>query len=192
MPNFGIWKTLLVLSCVLEKNRSTRTSSASSSSSTDFADVFETFEPENIACSSDGFRCGLCERFLSHRSPYSSRRIMMTGTMPPSAVLWCRHVYHSECLDQTTPNSHSSDPPCPLCSRSFPKLSRPVLEDTQSRSRVCVPQCNTMLVLNRTRLRKNLALKGNSIKGFPGNVARNGSSSSQVSKGCSWDPSMNL
>ncbi|CAN1313743.1 Putative methyltransferase-like protein 7A [Linum perenne] len=182
-------------------------SSASSSSSTDFADVSETLEPESLGCpsaSSNGFKCRLCERFLSHRSPYSSRRIMMTGTMHAVAVLSCRHVFHTDCLDQITPKSHSSDPPCPICSRfeegnspeqiiftrlrnSFPQFSRPLLEDTQSRPRACLqgPQCNSMLVLNRNRLRKNLALKANSIKEFPGKVRRNGLSSLQVSSSCS-------
>lgn len=31
-------------------------------------------------------------------------------------VLVCGHVYHAECLEQSTPESKQQDPPCPLCS----------------------------------------------------------------------------
>lgn len=182
---------------------------SSASSSLDFADVSEMFETEicTRSCnSSDGLRCGLCERFLSQRSPWSSRRIVRSGDMPVTGVLSCCHVFHAECLEQTTPKMRRNDPPCPLCARleeencpelkscsrsrnSFPKLKP--FEDGPSRPWGCVqvgdcvegalhvPPRNTMLLLNRNRIKKNLSLKGNSSKEFPGKLKKSGSYSSQ-------------
>ncbi|PON54135.1 43kDa postsynaptic protein [Parasponia andersonii] len=183
---------------------------SSASSSIDFADVSETFESEicNRPCNlSDGVRCGLCERFLSQRSPWSSRRIVRSGDMPVTGVLSCCHVFHAECLEQTTPRARKNDPPCPLCLRSeeencperrsysrsrtvLPRL-RPSSEDGPSRPWGCVqvgdcvegalhvPPRNSMLLLNRNRVKKNLSLKGNSGKEFPGKLRKSGSYSSQ-------------
>ncbi|GMN41881.1 hypothetical protein TIFTF001_011100 [Ficus carica] len=183
---------------------------SSASSSLDFADVSEMFETEicTRSCNpSDGLRCGLCERFLSQRSPWSSRRIVRSGDMPVTGVLSCCHVFHAECLEQTTPKMRRNDPPCPLCARleeencpeqkscsrprnSFPKL-KPFNEDGPSRPWGCVqvgdcvegalqvPPRNTMLLLNRNRIKKNLSLKGNSSKEFPGKLKKSGSYSSQ-------------
>lgn len=183
---------------------------SSASSSLDFADVSETFESEtcNRSCNpSDGLRCGLCERLLSQRSPWSSRRIVRSGDMPVTGVLSCCHVFHAECLEQTTPKMRRNDPPCPLCARleeencpeqrscsrsrnSFPRL-KPFNEDGPSRPWGCVqvgdcvegalhvPPRNSMLLLNRSRIKKNLSLKGNSSKEFPGKLKKSGSYSSQ-------------
>lgn len=191
---------------------------SSASSSIDFADVSESFESEicNKPCNpSDDFRCGLCERFLSQRSPWSSRRIVRSGDMPVTGVLSCRHVFHAECLEQTTPKTRKSDPPCPLCvrleeencpeQRGFPRMRsalpkiRPFCEDGPSRPWGCVqvgdcvegalhvPPRNTMLLLSRNRIKKNLSLKGNSSKEFPGKLKRSGSPSPQQLGGISVD-----
>ncbi|KAF2299205.1 hypothetical protein GH714_030961 [Hevea brasiliensis] len=191
---------------------------SSASSSIDSSDVSEPFESEilgRLCISSDGFKCGLCERFLSQRSPWSSRRIVRSGDMPVAGVLSCCHVFHAECLEQTTPKAHKNDPPCPLCVRLeeknstdlqvFPKLrngfpiSKPSSEYGPSRPWGCVPMGdfvegalhephrNTMLLLNRSRMRKNLSLKGNSSKEFPGKLRKSDSYSSQPLNGKSVD-----
>ncbi|KAI9111567.1 hypothetical protein K1719_017257 [Acacia pycnantha] len=184
---------------------------SSTSSSLDFADAAASFESETRALPhNDGFRCSLCERFLSQRSPWSSRRIVRSRDMPTTGVLPCSHVFHAECLEQTTPNLRRNDPPCPLCSRAvesspgqwgplslkngFPRI-RPMYEDGPSRPWGCsqvgdcvegalhAPPRNSMFLLNRNRLRKNLSLKGNSSKEFPGKVKKSGPYSSQLFSG---------
>ncbi|TQD78235.1 hypothetical protein C1H46_036180 [Malus baccata] len=197
---------------------------SSASSSIDFADVSESFEAEisgqpcNNVNVSDGFRCGLCERFLSQRSPWSSRRIVRSGDMPVTGVLSCSHVFHAECLEQTTPKTRKSDPPCPLCARleeenlqeqqgfsrlraGFPR-HRPISDDGSSRPWGCAqvgdcvegalhaPPRNSMLMLNRSRIKKNLSLKGNLGKEFPGKLRKGGSHSLQHLSGKSVDQGM--
>ncbi|XP_021299928.1 uncharacterized protein LOC110428405 [Herrania umbratica] len=191
---------------------------SSASSSNDFADVSEPFESEIFNWSfipSDGFKCGLCERFLSQRSPWSSRRIVRSSDMPVAGVLSCRHVFHAECLEQTTPKTRKNDPPCPICVRleeqnspekqvisrlrnGLPRL-RPFSEDGPSRTWGCAqvgdcveaalhaPPRSTMLLLNRSRMKKNLFVKGNSSKEFPGKLRKSGSSSLQLFGGKSID-----
>ncbi|XP_007046059.2 PREDICTED: uncharacterized protein LOC18610377 isoform X2 [Theobroma cacao] len=191
---------------------------SSASSSNDFADVSEPFESEIFNRSfipSDGFKCGLCERFLSQRSPWSSRRIVRSSDMPVAGVLSCRHVFHAECLEQTTPKTRKNDPPCPICVRleeqnspekqvisrlrnGLPRL-RPFSEDGPSRTWGCAqvgdcvegalhaPPRSTMLLLNRSRMKKNLFVKGNSSKEFPGKLRKSGSSSLQLFGGKSID-----
>ncbi|KAJ0095237.1 hypothetical protein Patl1_15965 [Pistacia atlantica] len=223
-PNLLLEKLLtLQLPCFLDYDASTPQREAprwsSASSSTDFADISEPIESESYGRShipSDGFKCGLCERFLSQRSPWSSRRIVRSGDMPVVGVLSCRHVFHAECLEQATPKTHRGDPPCPLCVRLqeenspdqqvFSRLKngfsrpRPSFEDGQSRPWGCgqvgecverallvPPRNNTMLLLNRSHIKKNLSLKGNSIKEFPGKLRKTGSYSSQLFSGKSVD-----
>ncbi|KAF5727169.1 RING/U-box superfamily protein putative isoform 1 [Tripterygium wilfordii] len=193
---------------------------SSTRSSAEFADVSEAFGcevPGQTFTPSVGFRCGLCERFLSQRSPWGSRRIVRSGDMPVAGVLSCRHVFHAECLEQITPKTHRNDPPCPLCVRmeenspdqclfsrlrnSFPKL-RPFGEDGQSKPWGCTqvgdcvegalhapPPSNTTLFLNRNRIRKSLSLKTNSSKEFPGKLKKNGPYSLQLVGGKSVDQS---
>lgn len=190
---------------------------SSASSSQEFADVTESFEFETLGrphFHSDGIRCGLCERFLSHRSPWSSRRIVRSGDMPTIGILPCCHAFHAECLEQTTPKTRKSDPPCPVCAKleesapdprghlrlrnSFPrhKSSR---DDGPSRPWGCVqvgdcvegalhaPPRNAMFLLNRNRIKKSLSLKSNSSKEFPGKVRKSGTYSSQLFSGRSAD-----
>lgn len=189
---------------------------SSASSSQEFADVTESFEfetPGRPQFHSDGFRCGLCERFLSQRSPWSSRRIVRSGDMPTIGVLPCCHAFHAECLEQTTPKTRKSEPPCPVCVKleeenspdqrghlRLPRL-KSSRDEGPSRPWGCVqvgdcvegalhaPPRNTMFLLNRNRIKKNLSLKGNISKEFPGKVRKSGSYSSQMfggsSVGCS-------
>ncbi|PSS13516.1 Histone-lysine N-methyltransferase [Actinidia chinensis var. chinensis] len=183
---------------------------SSASGSIDFTDVSESLESDSFRRSfntSDSFKCGLCQRFLSQRSPWSTRRIVKSGDMPVAGVLSCRHVFHAECLEQTIPKTRKCDPPCPLCMRSeeensnspdqwvfsklrngFPKL-RPFSEDGPSRSWGCTqagdcvegalrtPSRNTTLLLNRNRIRKTLSLKG---KEFPGKLRKIGPYSAEL------------
>ncbi|KAI4373864.1 hypothetical protein MLD38_011931 [Melastoma candidum] len=149
----------------------------------------------------DAFRCGMCERYLSQKSPWSSRRIIRSGDMPVAGVLSCRHVFHAECLEQITPKTRKNDPPCPLCVkveggtsqelRAFAKLKRgprprTSREDGPSRPWGClqVGDCvdgalsasswNAMVLLNRSRLKRNLSLKGASSEEFLGKSGKPG------------------
>lgn len=186
---------------------------SSASGSVDLTDVSEAFEadfPSRPRNPSDSFRCGLCERYLSQRSPWSSRRIVRSGDMPVAGVLSCRHVFHAECLEQTTPKARKSDPPCPICvkmeeenspdqrafSKFLPKL-KSFSEDGPSKSwgpcaqaGDCVegalhaPPRNTLLSLNRSRIKKNLSLKGGNLgKEFPGKLKKSSSFASQLFTG---------
>lgn len=193
---------------------------SSVSSSVDFADVSEPYESESFGHSyipSDTFRCGLCERFLLQRSPWSSHRIVRSGDMPVVGVLSCCHVFHADCLEQTTPRTQKSDPACPICLRlqeenspdqqvfsrlknSFPRLIRQSCDNGQSRPWGCaqaggcvegtshLPPRNTMLLLSRNRVKKNLSLKGNSSKEFPGQLRKTGAYSLQLFGGKTVDP----
>lgn len=76
----------------------------------------ETLKPAYF--SADDQKCSLCGRLLWQKSPWSSHRIVRSGDMPVAGVLSCSHVFHAECLEQTTPNSQIHDPPCPLCSKA--------------------------------------------------------------------------
>ncbi|KAK1261189.1 hypothetical protein QJS04_geneDACA019457 [Acorus gramineus] len=90
---------------------------SSGSSSIDSTDVSEQLDSEPPYNLSEAPKCGLCKRFLSHKSPWSTRRIVQSGDMPITGVLQCCHVYHAECLERTTPKSQKHDPPCPICER---------------------------------------------------------------------------
>lgn len=177
---------------------------SSSSSNSDYVDISELVDFENTGRSfiqSDGFRCGLCERFLSQRSPWSSHRIVRSKDLPVAGVLSCRHVFHGECLEQSTPKARKTDPPCPVCLRleaensseqlvfskhrnGFPRL-RPFSEDGPSRAWSCTqvgdcvegalhasPGNNTMMLFNRNHIRKNLPSKTNSSKEFSGKLRK--------------------
>ncbi|KAI8527376.1 hypothetical protein RHMOL_Rhmol12G0070200 [Rhododendron molle] len=182
---------------------------SSASGSIDFTDCSEPLESDSVSrlCNqASTFKCGLCERFLSQRSPWSSRRIVKSGDMPVAGVLSCRHVFHAECLDQTIPKARKNDPPCPVCTRleeenfqdqrvysklrnNFPR-HRHFGEDGPSRPWGCTqagdciegalhaPSRNTMFSLTRNRVRKNLSSKGTSGKEYPGKLRKIGSCSS--------------
>jgi hypothetical protein len=63
-------------------------------------------------------KCGLCERFLHQKSPWTSNRIVRNADMPVAAVLPCRHVFHADCLEESTAKTEVHEPPCPLCARA--------------------------------------------------------------------------
>ncbi|GAA0141088.1 hypothetical protein LIER_35332 [Lithospermum erythrorhizon] len=187
---------------------------SSASGSLDLTDVSEQFESEVSYKSynlSECFRCGLCERFLSQRSPWSSRRIVRSGDMPVAGVLSCRHVFHADCLEQITPKARRNDPPCPICSKVeegnspdqrafskfFPKLKHfgeagPSKPWGCAHAGDCVqgalqgPQRNALLSLNRNRMRKNLSWKGsNPGKEFPGKLRKTSTFASPLHIGSS-------
>ncbi|KAF5182337.1 RING/U-box superfamily protein [Thalictrum thalictroides] len=168
----------------------------SSASSMDFTDVSEQLDSDSGISSynlPEGFKCGMCDRFLSQTSPWSSRRIVRSGDMPVTGVLSCRHVFHADCLEQSTPKMQKHDPPCPVCARLENTLEQPtssrlknvpprlsqVGEDGPSRPWSCgqVGDCvegalhasprNSMMMLNRSRLKKHLSFKGSSSKDLP-------------------------
>ncbi|KAK6139340.1 hypothetical protein DH2020_026921 [Rehmannia glutinosa] len=188
---------------------------SSASGSVDFSDVPETFDSrsfQQVSQSRRLFQMFFVRRLLSQRSPWGSRRIIKSGDMPVSGVLACRHVFHAECLEQTTPKVHKNDPPCPICVKTeeenspdqrvfsklrnaFPRL-KPFCEDLPpSKQWGCVqagdcvegalhtPTRNTLLSLNRSRFKKNLSLKGNQGREFPGKLRKSGSFSPQLFMG---------
>jgi len=63
-------------------------------------------------------KCALCERLLWQKSPWCTHRIVRSTDMPVSGVLPCRHVFHAECLEETTPKSQVHEPPCPVCQKT--------------------------------------------------------------------------
>lgn len=182
----------------------------SSASSIDFSDASEQLVQESTSFSysrTEGSKCGLCDRFLSHRSPWSSRRIIRSGDMPIAGVLSCWHVFHADCLEHVTPKSLKHDPPCPLCmkmedcipeKRAVCRLKngisclRSVGEDGPSRAWSCgqVGDCvegalhtqtrASLLLLNRNRLKKQLSMKANSGKELPDKLNRSDPFSPQM------------
>ncbi|CAN8293606.1 unnamed protein product [Cochlearia groenlandica] len=149
------------------------------------------------AAASSTFKCGLCNRYLSQKSPWGSRSIVRNRDMPVTGVLPCQHVFHAECLDQSTPKAQRDDPPCPICTKheaedskphiTVPRL-KPLREDGPStrpwgcaqagdcvESAVNVPPGNTVIMINRNRIRKSLSLRGNSSNEYPMKVKKSNS-----------------
>ncbi|KAL1202599.1 hypothetical protein V5N11_006574 [Cardamine amara subsp. amara] len=146
---------------------------------------------------SSTFNCGLCNRYLSQKSPWGSRSIVKNRDMPVTGVLPCQHVFHAECLDQSTPKAQRNDPACPICTRQegehFKSHNvvlrlKPLCEDGPStrpwgcaqagdcvESAVNVPPKNTMMTISRNRIRKNLSLRGNSSNDFPRKIKKSNS-----------------
>lgn len=207
-------------------NRSATANSESEHASTPRRDIqrlssasgsidFTTEAPEPFECESSVrprnhptdscFKCGLCEKYLFQRSPWGSRRIVRSGDMPVAGVLSCCHVFHAECLDQTTPKARKSDPPCPVCMKLEEESSsteqkkviskfkggltkfKPFSDELTSRpwggctqagdcmeGALQAPARNSMLLLNRSRVRKALVSKPNPAKEFPGKLRKNG------------------
>jgi len=60
--------------------------------------------------------CSICSRSVTQRSPWASSRVMGFHECNVVGVLVCGHTYHTECLDQITPDSSRQDPACPRCS----------------------------------------------------------------------------
>ncbi|XP_023645607.1 uncharacterized protein LOC17900864 isoform X2 [Capsella rubella] len=177
--------------------------SSGTTSSIDSVDVAEpvldwdnnSTKAQRVASST--FKCGLCNRYLTQKSPWGSRSIVRNRDMPVTGVLPCQHVFHAECLDQSTPKTQHNDPACPICTKQEGELFKthnilarlkPLCEDGPStrpwgcaqvgdcvESAVNVPPKNTMMMINRNRLRKNLSLRGNSSKEFPSKFKKSNS-----------------
>ncbi|XP_042432347.1 uncharacterized protein LOC122018933 [Zingiber officinale] len=60
-------------------------------------------------------KCELCKRSLHQKSPWSSNQIIKNGDMPVAGILPCHHVFHADCLEETTPKDQIHEPPCPVC-----------------------------------------------------------------------------
>ncbi|KAE8729866.1 MADS-box protein ZMM17-like [Hibiscus syriacus] len=160
---------------------------SSASSSNDIADISESFESVMFSRScipSSGFKCSLCERYLSQRSPWSARRIV-SSDMPVAGALSCGHTFHAECLKQTNTKN----------SNSISRL-KPFSENGPSKSWSCAqvgdcvqgvlqppPRNRTMLLLNQSHMKKNLFMKVNSSREFPGKLRKSGSSPLQLFSG---------
>ncbi|GER32911.1 RING/U-box superfamily protein [Striga asiatica] len=118
-------------------------------------------------------RCCLCGRLLSQRSPCGSRAIIRGGDAPVAAVLACRHVFHADCLDQTT-----HDPPCPVC-RAPDESGGPHENRCRPWGCDCVPvgarSNGGSALLSSLKFRKSVSMKGgNNSEEFPGKVRRGG------------------
>ncbi|GMJ04685.1 hypothetical protein like AT1G14180 [Hibiscus trionum] len=136
---------------------------SSSSSSNDIADISEPFESLIFSQSctpSSGFECGLCERYLSQRSPWSARRINRIFSRFRSSISRLRPF--------------SEDGPSRWSCAQVGDCVQGALQP---------PPRGTMLLLNQSRMKKNLFVKVNSSKEFPGKLRKSGSSSLQLFSG---------
>lgn len=71
--------------------------------------------------------CGVCSRGLTQRSPWASSRFMGFHECNVVGVLVCGHTYHTECLEQITPDSSRQDPACPRCSSGKVASKQPIV-----------------------------------------------------------------
>ncbi|KAF6154636.1 hypothetical protein GIB67_000520 [Kingdonia uniflora] len=226
-PNYvGSIADLQSVSGVSEVDSTAQRRWSSDSSSIDFSDVSEHLDSESnvgrtqsTSLSSEGFKCGLCERFLCQRSPWSSRRIVRSDDMPVTGVLPCHHVFHAECLEKSVPKTQNHDPPCPLCATSECVELQPTVVVSRLRNGIprlrvfggedggpskpwgscgqvgdCVEGVlhasprNSMMLLNKSRLKKHLSFKGNNTsKGISDMLKKSGPFPSQLYIGGSTD-----
>ena len=92
--------------------------------------------------------CGVCSKLLSEKSLWSSQKIIISNELSVVAVLTCGHVYHSECLENMTPEIDKYDPACPICTlgeKKMHKLSEKAFKaemdfkaEINKRSRSCI------------------------------------------------------
>ncbi|XP_057500595.1 uncharacterized protein LOC130784654 [Actinidia eriantha] len=68
----------------------------------------------NAVSSAAKMECRICEKLLK-RKPYIIDNTISSGDLSVVAVLVCGHVYHADCLEQTTGHENRQDPLCPLC-----------------------------------------------------------------------------
>ncbi|KAK9750751.1 hypothetical protein RND81_02G219000 [Saponaria officinalis] len=159
----------------------------SGGSSIDLADISDLLLESNHLLSrpsnfSEGYKCGICDKLLSQRSPWSLR----SGDLPITGVLVCRHVFHTDCLEKMTPKSHRNDPPCPICTKvgeenSTEKCVIPKMRNSFPRLRGCVQvgDCveGALRAPNRStsKIMKSFSLKGKTDKDFPEKLKKSGS-----------------
>ncbi|KAL3535161.1 hypothetical protein ACH5RR_003622 [Cinchona calisaya] len=83
-----------------------------------------TWDGFDETCESVGETCFLCERDLSSPTfeveegdefEYYDQYFEKSNLLPDVSVLGCGHAFHSQCLDNITPEDQLSDPPCLLC-----------------------------------------------------------------------------
>ncbi|XP_073312854.1 uncharacterized protein [Primulina huaijiensis] len=59
--------------------------------------------------------CGVCSKLLTERSSFRWSSHISSNELAVVSVLTCGHVYHSECLENMTPEINKYDPDCPVC-----------------------------------------------------------------------------
>ncbi|KZV54992.1 hypothetical protein F511_25292 [Dorcoceras hygrometricum] len=59
--------------------------------------------------------CGVCSKLLTERSSFRWNSHISSNELAVVSVLTCGHVYHSECLENMTPEINKYDPDCPVC-----------------------------------------------------------------------------
>lgn len=85
--------------------------------------------------------CGVCSKFLTEKSCWSTQKIVASNDLSVVSVLICGHVYHAECLESMTPEVNKYDPACPVCTfgeRQTLKLSEKALKaemDSKARNK---------------------------------------------------------
>ncbi|PIA52793.1 hypothetical protein AQUCO_01000571v1 [Aquilegia coerulea] len=88
--------------------------------------------------------CGVCLKLLMERSPWVGQKFIVSNELSVVAVLVCGHVYHGECLENITPESHKFDPPCPVCTpgdkQALKIYGKSVKIDTDSKARNRIPR----------------------------------------------------
>ncbi|XP_020088276.1 cell wall protein RBR3-like [Ananas comosus] len=69
-------------------------------------------------------KCKICLKKLKEKSPWSTQKIISTNELSVVAILFCGHVYHSECLEKMTTEADKYDPPCPMCTHGEKFMSK--------------------------------------------------------------------
>ncbi|KAF9619218.1 hypothetical protein IFM89_005772 [Coptis chinensis] len=88
--------------------------------------------------STDLRTCGVCLKLLMERSPWVAQKLIVGVELSVVAVLVCGHVYHAECLENTTSETNRFDPPCPVCTtgdKQALKKGKTVKIDIDSKAR---------------------------------------------------------
>ncbi|KAJ0962565.1 hypothetical protein J5N97_027687 [Dioscorea zingiberensis] len=78
--------------------------------------------------------CGVCQKLLKDRSPWTVQKLVASNEVAVVAVLVCGHVYHAECLESLTPEADRYDPSCPVCTHGE-KYGSKLLSKVESKAR---------------------------------------------------------
>ncbi|XP_075476540.1 uncharacterized protein LOC142517913 isoform X1 [Primulina tabacum] len=105
--------------------------------------------------------CGVCSKLLTDRSSFRWSSHISSNELAVVSVLTCGHVYHSECLENMTPEINKYDPDCPVCifgEKRVMKMSEKALKaelDSKARKRlkkhVVDSELNSNFVFDRHR-----------------------------------------